>query len=246
MYSTQMDKRTVFNVWIGWTGESALAYEVCKASLIANASINLNVQPLRHWELRNAQLYRRPYTVTAAGQRIDGIDNTPFSTDFSFTRFLVPALEEFADKWVLYCDNDMLWLDDVAKLVDDVSWHMWAIACVKHDHAPAAAKKMVGYAQTSYRRKNWSSLMMMNPKRCAYLSVEQVNKASGAWLHGLEFVSDYQIGTLDPRWNVLYGLQDHPDPAVVHFTNGTPDMPFAALNGSPYERIWRACAGRVA
>ncbi len=234
--------------WIGWTGESALAYEVCKASLLANASIDVDVRPLRHWELRNAKIYRRPYTVTGEGQRIDGVDNTPFSTDFSFTRFLVPALEDFANKWVLYCDNDMLWLDDVAKLLDDVSWHKhtWAMACVKHDHAPPANKKMVGYVQTSYRRKNWSSLMMMNPQKCAYLSVDKVNEATGSWLHGLEFVEDHQIGTLDPRWNVLYGVQHHPDPAVVHFTNGTPDMPFAMLNGSPYERIWRTCAGRVA
>src|SRR6266498_944245 len=133
----------MLTAWIGWTGESALAYEVCKASLLANASLPVDVRPLRHWELRNAQPYSRAYTVTGEGQRIDGVDNTPFSTDFSFTRFLVPALEEFADKWVLYCDNDMLWLDDVAKLVDDVSRHnhIWAMACVKHEHAPPAAKK---------------------------------------------------------------------------------------------------------
>src|SRR5574338_694517 len=190
------------NVYIGWTGESALAYEVCRASLLATASIPVNVIPLRHWELRNRGMYWRPYRVSGIGQRIDGIDAGTFSTDFSFTRFLVPALEGYADRWAIYCDNDMLWLEDVAYLLTEVEGDGSAVACVQHSGpAPGYGKpKITGSTQTDYPRKNWSSLMVMNPARCSILSPEHVSTQTGAYLHQFRWLNDRDIGALSPQW----------------------------------------------
>jgi len=230
------------NIYIGWTGENALAYEVCRASLLAKATIPVNVIPLRHWELRHQRRYWRPYKVTGAGQRIDGIDNKAFSTDFSFTRFLVPELEGFENRFALYCDSDMLWLDDVGVLMGVYKDSRESVLCVQH-RLPLSVErvKITGSVQSHYKRKNWSSLMLMNSKRCKILSTDFVSEASGAELHGFHWLDDENIGALHPRWNVLHGLENNDSPAVIHFTLGTPNMPFKAKDDE-WSVLWRQCA----
>ena len=57
------------------------------------------------------------------------------STDFAFSRFLVPLLSGF-EGWALFMDCDMLMLDDVARL-----WALrderYAVQVVKHEHGRA-------------------------------------------------------------------------------------------------------------
>jgi len=86
---------------------------------------------------------------------------------------------------------------------------------------------MDGQVQTSYARKNWSSVVLWN---CAHkgtlaLTVEMINTVRGLWLHQFAWLDDSQIGALDPRWNFLVG-EVPPDPTakLVHFTNGTPNI----------------------
>lgn len=232
------------NVYIGWTGEGALAYEICRASLLAKATIPIRIFPLRHWELRHSVGYSRPYSVSGAGQRFDGRDGTPFSTDFSFTRFLVPALEDYAPRWALYCDSDMLWLADVAELLDEVAAAPWTVACVQHDWQPRDSIKMTGVRQCAYPRKNWSSLMLMHGARCRDLTVGYINDSPGAALHRFEWLLESEIGALPSRWNVLHGEQTHWNPAVVHFTNGTPDMAYHAQDDS-WSSLWLRVAAAL-
>ena len=56
------------------------------------------------------------------------------STDFSFSRFLVPYLCGY-EGWSLFMDCDMLMLDDIAEL-----WALrderYAVQVVKHEHVP--------------------------------------------------------------------------------------------------------------
>jgi len=87
---------------------------------------------------------------------------------------------------------------------------------------------MDGQVQTSYERKNWSSVVIWNcnhPKT-RMLTPELVNTKRGLWLHQFQWLDDDEIGELDPRWNWLVG---HSDPAIkpglVHFTEGVPSMP---------------------
>jgi len=114
--------------------------------------------------------------------------------------------------------------------------------CVKHDHEPLEMSKMDGVAQGSYRRKNWSSLVLWNCAHAANRSVtlDCVNKMPGRWLHAFEWLRDEQIGALPKAWNWLSGVNEpllH-TPCGIHFTLGGPW--FEGCQDVPYADLWRA------
>ncbi len=226
------------DVYVGFDGRDYLAYEKCVSSLEKHASVSVTIHPLYDWELRHRKLLWRSYWVSPEGQRYDGRDGKPFSTDFSFTRFLVPALENYEGDWVLFCDPDMLWRADVSEL-----WNLIdpdkALMCVKHNHVPEEIEKMGGLVQTRYARKNWSSLMIYNVQRCKALTTYKVNNETGTWLHGMHWLKDEEIGSIPEPWNWLEGWSSPEiDPKIVHFTRGTPDLP--DCGGVAYAKEWWA------
>ena len=224
------------HVYVGWDQRDALAYEVCARSLKRHASIPIQVIPLKDWELRARGHYWRPYRVDERGQMWDARDGLPFSTNFSYTRFCVPLLEDYGTGPVVFCDGDMLWRADVAELVAELGDK--AVACVQHDHRPREATKMTGNVQRQYRRKNWSSLMVLRPDRCRGLTRYAVNNMARDWLNGFCWINE-KIGALPEVWNWLEGWSDPDlDPKVVHFTRGTPDMP--GYEDVAYAQEWRA------
>src|SRR3546814_6938220 len=79
-------------------------------------------------------------------------------------------------------DDDMLVLDDIAKL-----WALrddrYAVQVVKHDHVPQEDVKFLDKVQTKYEKKNWSSVMLFNCARCTALTPDYVNSATGLELH---------------------------------------------------------------
>ena len=172
----------MIRVYIGWDPRDAVAFEVCRKTLLDRSSIPLTIIPLKDWELRRKGVYWRPYRVDERGQRWDDRDGKPFSTDFSFTRFCIPLLEEYKSGPVLFCDPDMLWRTDVAELFDLYD-PAKAVQCVQHDHRPPETEKGVGL-QTVYHRKNWSSMMLLNPAKCEHLtqvSGQQRDRAMAAY-----------------------------------------------------------------
>lgn len=215
----------MLHIYVGFTGRDALAFEVCKASLLRHASIPIEIIPLFDWELRRRGLYWRSYRVDAGGQRWDDRDGKPFSTDYSFARFVVPILEDYGDDWVVSMDPDMLVRSDITKLLqlcDDAK----AVMCVQHDHKPVETEKKGGLKQSTYRRKNWSSLMLMHPSRCKGLTKYAVNNQTGEWLHAMCWADEDEIGSLPESWNWLEGWSSPEiNPDIIHFTRGTPDMP---------------------
>lgn len=217
----------MLRAYVGWDPRDINAFEVCRHTLIENASIEVEVIPLKDWELRKRGAYWRSYRVDARGHRWDDRDGKPFSTDFSFTRFLVPVLEKYRDEWVMFCDPDFLWRADVADLLEIATEDPTrkALYCVKHDHRPVESEKAVGI-QTVYDRKNWSSLMLINPSRNSTLSMRNVNLQPGSWLHAMLWLADEEIGELPEEWNWLEDWSDaRINPKVVHMTRGTPDFP---------------------
>ena len=80
------------------------------------------------------------------------------STEFTFTRFLVPALANYKG-WALFCDSDIVFLKDVKELFDQAE-DKYAVMCVQHDYTPKPGIKMDGQKQTLYPRKNWSSMVL--------------------------------------------------------------------------------------
>ncbi len=73
-----------------------------------------------------------------------------------------------------------------------------------------------------------------------------VNTLPGRDLHRFCWLDDDLIGALPAEWNVLIGEEDHPDPALAHFTLGVPDMD--GYETQPFADEWfrqaRACGYR--
>ncbi len=226
-------------VYVGYDAREEDAYEVCRASLLRHASAPLHIVKLDQASLRRAGWYRRQWHQEGQN-RVDLNDLKPFSTDFSFTRFMVPALSLYQG-WALYCDCDFLFTADIAALFA-LADPQYSVMCVKHEHDPVEATKMGGLVQSRYRRKNWSSLMLFNCEHesNSVLSGYVVNEWPGSFLHGFGWLKDEEIGELPHRWNWLAGV-DAPlkeTPAGIHFTLGIP--PTQGCENAPYAGLWRS------
>jgi len=200
------------HLFIGYDSKEDIAYRVCKYSLQKKTSINLNINSLKIDELIAKKLYHR------------GIDPLA-STQFTYTRFLVPILMNFKG-WAIFCDCDFIFLEDIAKILEDLD-DTKAIYCVQHDYAPKERHKMDGQQQTIYPRKNWSSFVVFNcsHKSNKRLSVDLVNSETGSYLHQFKWLNDNEIGSLDERWNWLEGWtsnHNESSPYAVHYTRGGP------------------------
>lgn len=229
----------ILRAFVGLDGRELDGHRVCVGSLERHASVPLLVEPLDVDALARGGLYRRTWTLLG-GQVHDALDGE-VSSEFTYTRYLVPALCQYRG-WALFCDSDFLWLADVAEL-----WALrdarYALQVVKHDHQPHRLEthKMRGQRQRAYPRKNWTSLMLVNCGHPAHraLTAHYVGGAPREWLHQLCWLDDDEIGGLPLEWNWLAGISAHTvDPKAVHFTLGTPDMP--GHNGAPYADAWRA------
>lgn len=200
-------------IYVGWDSREDIAYQVCRHSILDRTSEPVQVIALRQQVLREAGIYSRATDPLA-------------STEFTYTRFLVPHLAGF-DGWAIFCDCDFLWLGDVQKLIDQID-DRYAAMCVHHDHRPPETMKMDGSVQTVYPRKNWSSLVLYNcghPKNRA-LSPEKVSAETGAFLHRFQWLEDDELGAVAETWNWLEGWSQPPEdgypPNVVHYTRGGP------------------------
>jgi hypothetical protein len=173
----------------------------------------VSISPLVQQQLRDLRLYWRPRGPIE-------------STEFSMTRFLVPALSEYQG-WSIFMDCDMLCRADIAELAREIERQPdKAVLVCKHDYVPKTERKFLDQVQTRYARKNWSSLMLFNNARCRALTPEYVNSASGLDLHRFAWTADAAIGELSLEWNWL--VTEYPynsNAKIVHYTLGGPYFP---------------------
>lgn len=218
---------TVGKVYVGYDSREDIAWQVCRHSILRHARSPIDVHPLRQDALRELGLYARPVDALA-------------STEFSLTRFLTPYLADTTG-WSLFMDCDFLLTTDLGTLFEGLDPDK-AVYVVQHDYVPAKERKMDGRVQTTYPRKNWSSLILFNGanEHVRALTPSGVNTAAPSYLHRFEWLPDDDlIGTLPLDWNYLEG--EYPVPATVpraiHFTNGGPW--FAQWQDVTYADLWR-------
>ena len=200
------------NFFIGYDSKEDIAYRVCKNSLLRKSSINLKIISLKIDELIAKKFYHREKDPLA-------------STEFTYTRFLIPALMDYKG-WAIFCDCDFIFIEDIANLFNDID-DSKAVYCVQHEYKPKERHKMDGQKQTIYPRKNWSSFIVFNCEHPSNkkLSIDLVNSESGSFLHQFKWLSDNEIGSLDERWNWLEGWTSNSNksfPYAVHYTRGGP------------------------
>ena len=197
----------MINIFIGYDNKERVAYNVLSHSIIQNSTKPVAITPIALNHLKDDFVRER---------------NALSSTEFSFSRFMIPHLMNYQG-WALFMDCDMLMFEDVSKL-----WRMRddskAIQVSKHNYTPKEDKKFLGQVQTKYEKKNWSSFMLMNCRKCTTLTPDYVNKASGLELHQFKWLEgDHLIGDLPLEWNWLVGEYEHKDDVYnVHYTKGGP------------------------
>lgn len=208
-------------VFVGWDSRFPEPARVLALSMRMRSSVPLDIRYLDLRHLRECYGFRREHDPLQ-------------STEFTYTRFLVPWLCAFSGK-ALFVDNDMLCLGDLNEVLS-LDMNGLALRVVKHDHNPVRIVKMYGCVQTSYPRKNWSSLMLMDCTRLECWSKHVVQTATGARLHRFEDIPDEQVGNLPQEWNDL----DHlgPGTKMIHYTSGGPWYP--EYEDCPGAGLWRS------
>lgn len=198
-------------VFVGYDNREDIAFRVCKHS-IKRFQPEAEVVALRQKELRKNNDYWRPEDKLA-------------STEFTFTRFLVPHLMNYQG-WAVFVDCDFVWEADIAELFK-LADPKYAVMVVQHDYNPTNSVKMDGKSQHQYPRKNWSSMILWN---CGHpsnqtLTKEVVNSETGAFLHRFQWLKDEEIGSLSHEWNWLVNWYKEPEqgkPKAIHYTEGGP------------------------
>lgn len=195
----------MIHIYIGYDTREPVAYHVCSNSIIRQSTELLSITPLSLQNLKNV------YTET----------HTDSSTQFSYSRFLVPYLMNYRG-WALFIDGDMLVKDDIVNL-----WNLRddskAAIVVKHNYKTKSNIKQFGSKNEDYPCKNWSSVILWN---CAHhknkiLTPEFVQSSTGPQLHRFTWLDNSDIGSLPVEWNWLpdeFGTNQNAK--LLHYTLG--------------------------
>jgi len=215
----------VLTIYIGYDSREVVAFYTLAHSIVRRSSVPVSIIPLKLDQLQKRGLYTRQRGPTE-------------STEFSLTRFLVPALSDYTG-WSIFMDCDMLCRADIAGLAREIDKQAdKSLLVCKHDYTPDPSRKFLNQVQTVYPRKNWSSVMVMNNERCRALTAEYVNKASGLELHRFQWLPDDAIGGLPLEWNWLVKeYKYNADAKIVHYTRGGPY--FREYANCDYADEWR-------
>ena len=213
----------MINVCIGYDSKEKVAFNVLAYSILRNSTKPVSITPIYLPNLRDDFVRER---------------NNLSSTEFSFSRFIVPHLMNYKG-WAVFMDCDQLMLGDIAEL-----WRLrddkYAVQLCKHNYTPKEDKKFLGQVQTKYEKKNWSSFMLMNCNKCHELTPDYVNSATGLQLHQFKWLeSEELIGELPLEWNWLVdepGYNTKSKVNNIHFTKGGPW--FKEYAGCSYSETW--------
>ena len=214
----------ILKIYIGYDSREEDAFKVCQYSIKKHASIPVQIIPLKQKDLRISGIYTRN-------------NDSLSSTEFSFTRFLIPYLSNYSGASI-FCDCDFVWTTDISELLHCYDSN-FAVQVVKKAYVADNTVKMNGHVQTNYERKNWSSMILWNCGHKSNLSLtpEIVNNESGLYLHQFKWLNDGEIGSLDKSWNHLVDV-DGPIhlPKAIHYTNGGPW--FENYKNCGYADVW--------
>lgn len=209
-----------FPVFIGWDRSFPEPAKVAAYTMRKHSSAPLEIRFLDLRHLQDCYDFHRPVDPKA-------------STEFSFTRFLVPYLCGYKGL-ALFVDNDVAFFDDIARVLhlpmDDL-----ALRCVQQNYQPTTAVKMYGAPQEAYPRKLWSSLMLLNCSRLKLWTKNAVETWTGAQLHRFEGIPDSEIGEIAPDWNEVHTLT--PCTGMFHWTEFNP---WHNPGKCAYEDVWLA------
>ena len=217
---SELSKGKHLNIYIGYdsrhTSVAELNKKCLESSIIFGAGSGETYNQMDKWvpEIKFLDISKIPeYTRDYANQ----------STEFTYSRFLIPYLENY-EGFSIFLDDDILFTESILPMfyfldLDD------AVACIKYDFDKYAETKFTGEKNVSYPKKLWSSLMIFNNAHedCKKLTPEIVNTESGKYLHQFEWTD--KISEI-PDWYVFTEGHDTEEtnwrPSAYHYTRGGP------------------------
>ena len=147
----------MIRVFIGYDPNETVAYHVLVNSIMEHTNHPISITPL---VLKQLPLNR---------------NRTEFqSTEFSFSRFLVPYLCNYEGR-AIFMDCDMVVKSDIAELWD-LPMVGKGVNVVKHNYHPKEYNKFLDQKQSIYEKKNWSSVIVFNNNMCRSLTQKVVNE----------------------------------------------------------------------
>ena len=196
----------MINIFIGYDQGETVAYHTLSESIRRYATEPVAITPLCLGNIPGFTREKQPNQ----------------STDFAFSRFMVPYLCGYKG-WAIFMDCDMLLRDDIKELWD-MRTFKYSVMCCQHDYEPKQNVKFRGAKNEPFPKKNWSSMMLFHNSQCTKLTPEYVNTATGLELHQFKWLErDHMIGNIPLEWNWLVGEYDYNEEAKnVHWTLGGP------------------------
>lgn len=228
-------------VYVGFSPEEMVATRVAESSIHERSCGAVSIH--RICRLSLYPHYTRP-TESRSGTLWDVLSDAPMSTDHAIARFFVPWICGYQG-WALFTDGDILCrrsVTDLFALADE----QYAVMCVQHGELKDEGTKKDGAIQQWYPRKNQSSVMLINcghPSNAA-LTLDVLNTWPGRDLHAFKWLRESEIGHLPATWNYLVNVNEPmQDPAIVHYTLGTPNI--IGHENDPWSQEWFAAAKHV-
>jgi lipopolysaccharide biosynthesis glycosyltransferase len=213
-------------IFVGYDTREDITFQVCEYSILKHCP-DVEVIPLKQKDLREAGIYHRP------------VDNLG-STEFTFTRFLVPYLTDYTG-WAVFVDCDFVFTEDISQLFKQAD-DRYAVMVAQHDYTPKEGLKMDGKKQLPYPRKNWSSMILWNCGHPAnrQLDLKAINEQTGQYLHRFQWLKNSEIGSISHEWNWLVNWYHEPQdgsPNALHYTEGGPW--FKDYRHCEYHNVWK-------
>ncbi len=212
-----------YNVYIGYDEREDIAAQVCKFSIVSRCSSLRDVIFLKSKDIPEFTRPREPQQ----------------STDFTYTRFLIPYLQDYLPGFSIFCDCDFLFLVDIEDLIQNIDPNMAISVCKHPAYIPRSAIKMDGVVQHNMLRKNWASLIVFNNAHPSnqLLTPGYINTVTpGRKLHLLDWLKDDEIGSIPLNWNVLDDYYHLTDLKAIHYTDGGPW--FDNYRNTMYSHYW--------
>lgn len=214
-----------FNVYIGYDAREDIAAQVCKHS-IATRTDQRCPPGIYFLKSENIPEFTRPREPNQ-------------STDFTYTRFMIPFIEGYGKTFSVFCDCDFIFQADVIDLITSVDPTKAVSVCKHPAYIPLSQIKMDGIQQHQMPRKNWASLIVFNNNHPSNkkLTADYVNHVTpGRRLHMLDWLDDNEIGSIPLEWNTLDGYYHLSSPKAIHYTDGGPW--FENYKHTMYSNLW--------
>ena len=135
----------MINIFIGYDEGETVAFHALSESIRKHSTSPVSITPLCLGKIPGFTREKQPNQ----------------STDFAFSRFMVPHLSNYKG-WSIFMDCDMLLRDDITKLWD-MRTYKYSVMCCKHDYVPKQNVKFRGAKNEPFPKKNWSCLLYTSP-----------------------------------------------------------------------------------